>query len=263
MNNPLASERERPAVVIITGASSGLGASLTRLLDRTLPADVALWLIARNPEKLEGFAGGLEHESRCFALDLKEPEAALPLERALEEVEPRVQLLINNAGEGCSGSFCDLDRDSHLAVSDLNIRAQLLMTSLVRPYMEAGSSILFTASVAAFLPQPGFAAYAASKAFILSFGRALREELKGEGIGVTVTCPNPMLTDFFTEEQKKALLSSYKRFGIEDPDRVAEKTLQAIRRKKGVVVTSPSGRLIRFLSKILPAGWIIHFINFK
>lgn len=251
------------AIVMVTGASSGLGAALTRLLDETLPDGLILWLIARNEEKLASFASSLRHESRVLALDLAKDLSYDRLKELLEGEEPVVQLLVNNAGEGCSGTFCSQEPESHLRLCDLNVRAQLAMTSLALPFMDEGSSILFTSSVAAFLPQPGFAAYAASKAFILSFGRALREEVKKQGIRVTVTCPNPMLTDFFSAEQKEALLKSYKRFGIEDPGRVAQKTLAAMRRNRGVVVTSPAGKLIRLAAKVLPAGWLLRMISWE
>ncbi len=254
---------ERQAVAVITGASSGLGAALTRLLDRTLPEDVELWLIARDREKLTDFATGLTHRTRVLAYDLTLEATFDELKRLFDQEQPAVQLLINNAGEGCSGSFCSQEGAAHQALCDLNVRAQLALTSQALPWMGAGSSLLFVASVAAFLPQPGFAAYAASKAFILSFGRALREELKERGIRVTITCPNPMLTDFFTSQQKEALLKSYKRFGIEDPDRVAEKTLAAMRRDKGLVVTSPSGKLIRLAAKLLPTGLLLKWIRWK
>lgn len=255
--------KTKRAIALITGASSGLGAALTRLLDETLPEDMVLWLLARNEEKLASFASSLRHESRIVALDLADTSSFDRLRGLFEQEEPVVQLLVNNAGEGCSGSFCSLDPLSHDQLCDLNVKAQLAMTSLALPYMEEGSAILFTASVAAFLPQPGFAAYAASKAFILSFGRALHHELKWRGIRVTVTCPNPMLTDFFTAEQKEALLKSYKRLGIEDPARVAQKTLAAMRRNKSVVVTSPTGKLIRLAAKLLPAGLLLRMISWN
>ncbi len=253
-------EMKRP-VVLVTGASSGLGASFVRILDETLPDDVTLWLIARQEEKLVQFAKSLQHETLVFALDLTQETAFDVIRDSLNESNADVQLLINNAGEGCTGCFVSQCSESHLSLCDLNIRAQVSLTSVVLPYMEEGSAIIFSSSVAAFLPQPGFATYAASKAFILSFGRALAEELRPRKIHVTVTCPNPMLTEFFTEEEKEQLLKSFKKLGIEDPDRVARKTIEAVRRRKIVVVTSKTGKLIRLLAKIVPTGWIVRFLG--
>ena len=123
-----------------------------------------------------------------------------------------------------------------------------------------GGAIIFTSSVAAFLPQPGFATYAASKAFITliracSCGRVAPSSNRRDG-----DVPNPMLTDFFTPEEEK-LLRSYKRFAIEDPSYVAEKTIAAVRKRKVVVVTSFLGKLVRLFSKILPHRWIIRLIG--
>ena len=251
----------KKAIVLLTGASSGLGAALPRLLDEPLPDELVLWLIARNEKKLASFASPLRHEARILDLDLSTDLSYERLNELFAQEEPVGHLLVYNAGEGCAGTFGSQKPESHRQLCDLNVRAQLAMTSLALPFMLEGSSILFTSSVAAFLPQPGFAAYAASKAFILSFGRALREEVKKQGIRVSVTCPNPMLTEFFTAEQKEALLKSYKRFGIEDPVRVAQKTLVAMRRNKGVVVTSPVGKLIRLAAKVLPTGWLLRMIS--
>ncbi len=263
MDKAREADRPRKAVVIVTGASSGLGAALTRRLDQTLPGDMDLWLIARDPGKLEALASDLDHDCQILALDLTREAAFWQIKDMLDMEEADIHLLVNNAGEGCSGPFEEQDLLAHQSLCDLNIRAQLVMTSLALPYMGPGSAILFTSSVAAFLPQPGFASYAASKAFILSFGRALGRELKDRAIQVTVTCPNPMLTNFFTKEEKEALMTSYKRLGIEDPARVADKSLAAIRRGKAVVVTSFAGRMIRILAKLLPAGLIIRLIKWS
>lgn len=248
-------------VVIVTGAPSGLGGAFVRLLDETLPEEIVFWLIARNKEKLCRFADGLHHEARCLVFDLTDVSSFAVINEALRSSGATVQLLINNAGEGEPGVFENQTSCYQASLCDLNVRAQVSLTSIVLPYMEEGSAIVFTSSVAAFLPQPGFATYAASKAFILSFGRALAEELRPRRIGVTVTCPNPMLTDFFSLEEKEKLLASYKRYAIEDPAYVAEKTIAAVRKRKVVVVTSFLGKLVRLLSKILPHRWIIRLIG--
>lgn len=249
------------SVVIISGASSGLGAALAKSLDRTCPAETVFWLIARDRERLTDFASSLNHPCQLLALDLRDPLSFDKIKEVLDQEKPCIDTLVNNAGLGSSGPYEGQACSDQESLCDLNIRAQLMMTSLALPYMTEGAGILFIASVAAFLPQPGFAAYAASKAFILSFGRALRQELKGRGIRVTVSCPNPMLTSFFSQEEKEALLRSYKRLGIEDPAKVAEKSLRALRKNQGVVVTSLTGKGIRLLAKILPKSWILPWIK--
>lgn len=260
MNDDVQYESKYP-IVIITGASSGLGAAFARLLDETLPDEVDFWLIARRKEKLLHFADSLQHGTRSFALDLTEKSSLNVIDEALRSMGATVQLLINNAGEGVPGAFAQQTSSYQKSICDLNVRAQVSLTSIVLPFMEEGSALIFTSSVAAFLPQPGFATYAASKAFILSFGRALAEELRPRRISVTVTCPNPMLTDFFSTKEKEKLLSSYKRFAIEDPVHVAKKTISAVRKRKIVVVTSRLGKLVRLLAKIVPQRWIIRSVG--
>ncbi|MGI6158090.1 MAG: SDR family NAD(P)-dependent oxidoreductase [Saccharofermentanales bacterium] len=261
MNHHLSHAPKGRPTVIVTGASSGLGRSFTRILDETLPEAVDLWLIARRPDKLRATADELRRPVRLFDLDLRDPRSIHTLAETLAAETPDVHLLINNAGVGTAEPFESTSADEAMGLCDLNVRAVTGMTSIVLPYMREGADILLTASVASFLPQPGFATYAASKAYVLSFGRALREELKGRGIHVTITCPNPMLTDFFSDDAREDLLHSYKRIAIEDVDEVAQKTLDAMRRRRVVVVTSPWGRLIRFFGKIIPTGWILRWIR--
>ena len=154
MKDEMRYESKHP-VVIVTGASSGLGAAFVRLLDESLPSEVTFWLIARNEEKLCQFADGLQHEAQCFALDLTDVGSFSVISDALRSSDGTVQLLINNAGEGASGSFEKQTSRYQESLCDLNVRAQVSLTSIVLPYMEEGSAIIFTSSVAAFLPQPG------------------------------------------------------------------------------------------------------------
>ncbi len=253
--------RSHQQVAIITGASSGLGRSFAMALDQRLPNNIAFWLIARHEKGLQETASELNRDVRLLPLDLTLPESFDSLNTIIENEKPTVCYLINNAGEGRAGYFEEETLVMHRSLSDLNVRAPLLMTSLALPYMERGSRVLFTASVAAFLPQPGFATYASSKAMILSFGRALAEELRSRGIYVSVTCPNPMMTNFFSPEEKDAFQNSFKRISIEDPDVVAKKTLAAVERGRKVIVTGGWGKCIRIAARIVPTSWLIRIVG--
>lgn len=258
MNQP---SRMHQPVAIITGASSGLGRSFATALDQRLPQDITFWLIARYEKGLQETAAEMNRAVRLLPLDLTLPESFDSLNTIFENEQPTVCYLINNAGRGRAGYFEEETLVMHRSLSDLNVRAPLLMTSLTLPYMKRGSRVLFTASVAAFLPQPGFASYAASKAMILSFGRALAEELRPRGIYVAVTCPNPMMTNFFSPEEKDAFQNSFKRISIEDPDVVAKKTLAAVERGKKVIVTGGWGKCIRMVARIVPTSWMIRIVG--
>ena len=111
------------------------------------------------------------------------------------------------------------------------------------------------ASGSAFLPQPGFAVYAASKACVLSFCRALREELRPKGIAVTAVCPGPVRTDFF--QAGGISLSPLKRLFLAEPERVVRKALADAAKGKAVSVYGFSIRLVRIAAKLLPQGALV------
>ena len=110
-------------------------------------------------------------------------------------------------------------------------------------------------SGAAFLPQPGFAVYAASKACVLSFSRALREELRPKGIFVTAVCPGPVRTDFFLSGG--IALSRVKRIFLAEPDRVVRKALADSAKGRALSVYGLSMKLVRLAGKVLPQGAVI------
>ena len=139
----------------------------------------------------------MKHDAQIFTLDITNSGKLDDLEEALSRQNAVVRILINCAGYGIMGELDQQDRDTVLGMIRLNCQALTEMTQRMLPYMRRGSRILQMASGAAFLPQPDFAVYAATKAYVLSFSRALREELKSSGIYVTAVCPGPVDTPFF------------------------------------------------------------------
>ena len=138
--------------------------------------------------------------ARCFAIDLTDASQRETLENELAARKPNVKLLVNASGFGKIGTVGNLPLDDETGMVELNCKALCAVTHMVLPYMSENSRILQFASAASFLPQPGFAIYAATKAFVLSYSRALREELRPRRIGVTAVCPGPVKTEFFTGE---------------------------------------------------------------
>lgn len=245
------------ATAIITGASSGLGREFARQLAAS--GEVGeLWLIARTRERLEETASELASRfsvsTRVMPMDLKNGPA--PLQTALETLRPNVRWWINNAGFGRAGLFEDLPGDELAAVVELNCRALVACDSVVLPYLSRGAHVVHTASVAAFLPQPSFAVYAASKAFVLSYSRALSAEWRPKGITATAVCPGPMETGFF-DATEKTLASSIKKIGIEKPEKVVRVALRRARRGKDISISGLSGKAIRLASRLLPHPWIL------
>jgi len=185
-------------VALVTGASAGIGRELAKVLARE---GHDLVLVARRQAELEELAGTLKEQygaaAQVVAADLAVPDAAA---KVLAEVgpDPRIDVLVNNAGFGGHGAFASRDRDSDLRMVAVNITALTDLTKLVLPGMVARGRgrVLNVASTAAFQPGPFMAVYYASKAYVLSLSEALAEELSGTGVTVTCLCPGVTDTEF-------------------------------------------------------------------
>ncbi len=182
-------------IAIVTGASSGLGRAFARKL-AGWPEVEELWLVARREERLRALAAELSKPAKVLALDLTEPESVQALRQELERERPEVTVLVNAAGFGKFGTYADMTAQETGDMIALNCRAAVDLTTLAIPYMGRGSHILEICSSAAFQPLPGMNVYAASKAFLLRYSRALRWELRGKGIWVTAVCPGWIKTEF-------------------------------------------------------------------
>ncbi|MCK9247774.1 MAG: SDR family oxidoreductase [Solirubrobacteraceae bacterium] len=188
------------AAALVTGASSGIGVDLAREL---AARGHALILVARREGKLREVADELSaaHGVRVEILpaDLSEREGRLDLLRRIDELGLDVDVLLNNAGYGLSGRFIDLEEDRQEQMIRLNVEAVHHLARALAPGMaERGSgAILLLASIAAFQPVVGMSDYAATKAFVLSLGETLHEELKSRGVTVTTLCPGPVKTEFW------------------------------------------------------------------
>ncbi|MDE6700416.1 MAG: SDR family NAD(P)-dependent oxidoreductase, partial [Acetatifactor sp.] len=184
-------------IVIITGASSGIGREFVRRMDRSFDSIDQFWLVARSRDKLTELADGMRHKSRIFAIDVTSNMQLERLETAVKKSNAKVRMLINCAGYGIMGAFAEQNRKSETGMIRLNCEALTNITHRMIPYMRRGSRIIQLASSAAFMPQTDFAVYAASKAYVLRFSQALGEELRERGIYVTSVCPGPVDTPFF------------------------------------------------------------------
>ena len=182
-------------IAIVTGASSGLGRAFAAALAERGELD-EIWLIARRGERLRTLAGELPVPARVLALDLTDPGSIRAVGKALEREKPRIEVLVNAAGFGKFGTYADLTAQETGDMIALNCRAAVDLTNLSIPYMGRGGHILEICSSAAFQPLPGMNVYAASKAFLLRYARALRWELRGKGIWVTAVCPGWIKTEF-------------------------------------------------------------------
>jgi short-subunit dehydrogenase len=182
---------------LVTGASAGIGEELARILAVN---KFDLVLLARSRDKLQALASELSaaHGVRTtiVAADLGEPNAAQAVFEAVHGAGTQIDLLVNNAGLLLEGRFNTLDLDRQLQLLQVNIVAMTAMTHLFLGPMLARKRgrILNVASIASFMPVPNLAVYAASKAYVRSFGDALFQELSGSGVTVTTLCPGVTAT---------------------------------------------------------------------
>ena len=183
-------------IAIVTGASSGMGREFVAQLSQYVRVD-EIWAIARRKNALESLQAEVSIPIRPVVLDLCEAESFPALENLLTQEKPNVRLLVNAAGFGKFGAYHKVSLEDDAKMIDLNCKALVLMTRLVLPYMDRGSHILQLDSLSAFQPVPFITTYAASKAFVLSYSRAMNRELQSKGIRMMAMNPGWVKTEFF------------------------------------------------------------------
>lgn len=183
-------------IAIVTGASSGMGREFVRQLSGYVSVD-EIWAVARREAALERLKQEVDVPVRPVALDLLREESFAAMEDLLFSEKPNVRLLVNAAGFGKFGSYEKVSVADDCRMIDLNCKALLRMTRLCVPYMQPGSHILELDSLSAFQPVPYITTYGATKAFVLSYSRAMNRELKAKGIRVMAMSPGWVKTEFF------------------------------------------------------------------
>lgn len=241
MSLPTPSER---STAVVTGASSGIGAEIARLLaDR----GHGVTLVARREDRLTALAEEIESQHRVrtdvIASDLSDHAAR---QRLVDEIRARgldVSVLINNAGFGSAGRFQHLDLDGELRMVRTNVEAVVHLCGVyVPPMIERGEgAVMNVASTAAFQPLARQSTYSASKAFVLGFTEVLSSDLKGSGVTATALCPGPVRTEFTDQHEG---------FDVSSPDFVwmsaeecAKAAVKGLERGKRVVVPGVGNRI--------------------
>jgi short-subunit dehydrogenase len=238
---------------LVTGASSGLGLEFAYLL---AAQKVNLVLAARHQEPMVKLASDLRRKYGVDvvveAIDLASPGAAARLKRALDERTVAIDILINNAGYGLYGDFLDTPVERTVDMIQLNVSALTELTYLFGRDMAARRSgyILLVASLLALQAVPTYAAYAATKAYVLSLGEALHNELRPQGVVVTALCPGHTATGF--DAAAGAVESPMLRLLTMRPRPVVESGIKALLHGKAMVVPGLSNKIAAFSNRLSP-----------
>lgn len=238
---------------LVTGASSGIGEAIAHKLGK---AGVGMVLVARRKERLDGLAARYPNVE-VLAADLTTAEGLdAVLARLGDTTLPAVELVVNNAGFGTSGSFSAADPERLSREISLNINALTRIShEAVRQMQPRGRGYLLNvSSIASFQPGPDLAVYAATKAFVTSLTQALHEELRGSGIRVTALCPGLTHTEFQSISNTSGLESSFPEFAWMSADDVARDGLRAVAAGKAICVPGLVNKSLATVSTFTPRG---------
>jgi uncharacterized protein len=239
----------RAGAALVTGASSGIGEAFARALARR-SADLLLSALPAEQAHLEALARELAERDgvrvEVVTFDLSEPDAALRLQRAADDLHFEPDMLVNSAGYGAVGRFGEGSLDEQLGMIRVNVEALVALTGLYLPRMAARGhgAVINVASTVALSPVPYFAVYGATKAFVLSFSNALWAEYRRDGIGIVAVCPGPTSTRFHERTAAEAPAAAL------DADAVVAAALDALDRDQPAVVrrVMPFGIVFALLS---------------
>lgn len=239
---------------VVTGASKGIGKEIAMLLAKK---GYQLVLIARSETELKQLAEELPGSTLYLAIDLSEPGASKKIANFCHNLP--ISVLVNNAGYGLWSNFEDVDIPQLLNMVQLNINAVMELTFYLLPQLKKQPSyILNVASTAAYQAVPTLAVYAATKAFVLSFSRALRVELKN-AVAVSCLCPGPTNTGFAHRAGMDSLADLAEKFNMQ-PHEVAKTGIDGMFQKKAEIIPG-------FLNKISAIGaryvnkWVVERVT--
>ena len=247
------------SIAILTGASAGLGQSFFRSLVARHPDLTGIWLIARRRERLEEMAKDCPIPVTVLPMDLTDSAVYDVLGEQLSAADVKVKILINNAGVGELDNVMDSDWRTQSRMVDLNCRALTAVTTVVLPYMERGGFVLNVCSIASFCPNTRMTVYSSTKAYVMSFSRGLREELKPHGINVLAVCPGPMKTEFLDVANITDRSPMFKTLPYSDPEIVADRAVVLAGKGRAVYTPKFLFKFYRVLAKLVPHSLMMQF----
>lgn len=241
-------------IAAVTGASSGIGRAFAR---RLAEEGYDLLLVARRIERLESVAKEIRAKGNShvevLAADLADAEQRRVVEERLAS-EPRLAMLVNSAGFGTAGPLSEISPERIEREIQLNAIATILLTHAALRAMipQRSGAILNVSSATGFQPNPHFANYGATKAYLTNVSVALSDEVRKDGIQVLAVCPGPVRTEFGSVANIDD--SRFPRFTIVSPEHVVEASLRALRRGRRVCIPGFAMRTTAWVTRYLPAS---------
>lgn len=237
-------------IAVITGASSGMGKEFVLQISQTEQLD-EIWVIARRADRLAALQDEVKNTKiRPISMDLTKQESIMEYQKLLEAEKPNVAILVNASGFGKFGTFTDMKLVDMMNMIELNDKAYVAMTYVTLPYMSEGGEIYQLDSLSSFQPVPYIGVYGATKAFVLSFSRALNVELKKRKIKVMAVCPGWVKTEFFDHAVYDDTIVYYNKFFT--AEQVITRALRDMKKGKDVSICGASIRAQVFFTKLLP-----------
>ena len=237
---------------LITGASSGLGRDMAKVLDQM---GLEVILVARRQERLIELAQELRHQAQVIVADLSHADNCIQLYEQLQDQS--IDILINNAGFGLFGSFEQSSLDEELRLIDTNVRAVHMLTKLfLKDFKKRDSGyILNVASSAAFLPGPLLSGYYASKSYVFRLSEGIREELRHDhsNVHISVLCPGPVNTEFNQKAHVRFALKGLESYPV------AQYAITELFKGKFLILPGTMVKILRPLCKIVPDSILARF----
>lgn len=237
--------------VLITGATSGIGYEFSKIF---AVKGFNLIIMGRNEKKLkemeEELAGLYGIKVVSYSCDLCKKENVLSLFNYVKSLNLNIDILINNAGVGFNGAFHELSWEKHVQTLEVNITSLTYLTHLVLGEMlrRGEGKILNVASTGAYQPGSYISVYYATKAYVLSFSQALRQEVKDKGIVITALCPGATRTQFSKRAGKGDLKIAM------SAEKVAKLGYRGLMKNKAVVIPGIINKTMIAISKIAPSS---------
>lgn len=245
---------------LITGASSGIGYELAKLFAKDR---YNLIIVARNEAELQSKAQSLAAEGIDvvpIAKDLFKKDEVMALCNEIESRGLNVDVLVNDAGQGLYGLFKDTDLERELDIIHLNICATIILTKhfVKKMIVRNSGKILNLASIASRTPGPWQSVYHGTKAFVLSFSEAIREELKDTNITVTALMPGATRTDFFNKAEMQDSKIVQDPSSLSDPAEVAKDGYEALMAGNDHIISGFKNKMMMLMANITPDSALAH-----